>query len=160
MKRLTSVRRAGFTIVEILVVLSIIILLAGLLLPALVGAKNSANKAQVRNFIKSLMVSLENYVNETGEMPRADEQLTAADSAEVLYQALTYEGGNFEPFPFAESQLKDTDGDGEWEVVDRWGEPLRYFRRFSSEKIKNRPIIISAGPNGTHEDADDITSWQ
>ncbi len=52
--------------------------------------------------------------------------------AEMLY-ALLIEGQGpygsaFTRDDFSDSEVKDTDGDGLWEFVDAWGEPLQFFR--------------------------------
>jgi prepilin-type N-terminal cleavage/methylation domain-containing protein len=154
-------RHRGFTLVEILVVLAILLVLSGLLLPTLVGSRTRAAEKEVLMFLKGLQTSL--MQAEATGLPWADGSMTAADSAEVLHKALSTESGDLEPYPFKEADLQDTDGDGIYEVVDRWKNPVRYYRRFSTDKIKNRPIVISAGRDGVHEDArqgsDDITSW-
>jgi prepilin-type N-terminal cleavage/methylation domain-containing protein/prepilin-type processing-associated H-X9-DG protein len=67
----------GFTIVELLVVMAIIFILIGLILPAVVQAREVARRAECRNNLLQLALAIENYhsthrvlppgcVNETG----------------------------------------------------------------------------------------------
>lgn len=59
----------AFTLVEILVVVSIIGLLAGLAFPAIQGAMNSAKKGKAKAEMQSIITALKSYQNEYGRMP-------------------------------------------------------------------------------------------
>jgi type II secretory pathway pseudopilin PulG len=61
MRRATSSRRGGFTLIEMLVVIGIIILLVGLLLPAVQKARDSSNRARTKNEISGLATAIENF---------------------------------------------------------------------------------------------------
>ena len=67
-----SHRRSGFTLVELLAVIMIIALLAGLVTPAVMRAMSSARTAAVKAEIDLLHMALVNYKNEYGSFPPAD----------------------------------------------------------------------------------------
>lgn len=67
MKRL---RREGFTLVELLVVVAVIALLIGVLLPALAGARDAGQKAQSANNLRQIAITKSTYAAEnSGDFP-------------------------------------------------------------------------------------------
>ena len=67
----SSARRSGFTLVELLAVIMIIALLAGLVTPAVMRARNSARNAAIKAEIDMLHMAIMNYKNEYGSFPPA-----------------------------------------------------------------------------------------
>jgi prepilin-type N-terminal cleavage/methylation domain-containing protein len=65
-------RRSGFTLVELLAVIMIIALLAGLLTPAVMRSLSSSRAAAVKAEIELLNTALMNYKNEYGTFPPSD----------------------------------------------------------------------------------------
>jgi prepilin-type N-terminal cleavage/methylation domain-containing protein len=61
--------RSAFTLVELLVVISIIAILAGLALPAVNGALDSARKAQAKNAAVQIANAVTAYETEYGRLP-------------------------------------------------------------------------------------------
>jgi len=64
-------RRKGFTLVELLVVMTIIGMLVGLLIPAINYARETARNAVCKNSHKEIYLAVAGYVSAKGSYPRA-----------------------------------------------------------------------------------------
>jgi prepilin-type N-terminal cleavage/methylation domain-containing protein len=63
-------KRAGFTLVEMLVVIGIIVLLVGILLPTIMSARRNAEKNAVRMELHTIALALDAYKADFGDYPR------------------------------------------------------------------------------------------
>lgn len=77
-----SVRRPrGFTLVELMAVLAIIMMLIGLLMPAVVRARESARRLQCQNHLMQIGLALNNYANTHGVLPPGTSNATGPISS-------------------------------------------------------------------------------
>ena len=65
----TQTNRSGFTLIEVLVVITIIVILIALLLVSLAGARRSAGSAAERQSVVALKMGVEQFKNEHGFLP-------------------------------------------------------------------------------------------
>ncbi len=128
-KKICMVRRSGFTLIEIMVVVVILGLLAALVVPRIGSqvdeAKNTAAKTQIDNFINSL----EEYKMHNGFYPSTQQGLDALLKAPTTPPVPKfYRDGGY----LSKKKLPD----------DPWGNP--YIYRNKNGRIE----VISTGPDG------------
>lgn len=134
-------KQRGFTLVELLIVLLIVGLLAGLVGPSLYKkinpAKQSAAAAQIKNFT----TALDGFFVDVGRHPTMREGLDA-----LFYQPDGLDKWNG---PYVKKEIPD----------DPWGNPYEYHRPGSHGPYD----IISLGADGQEGGEDenhDINNWQ
>lgn len=137
-------RRSGFTLVELLVVLVILVLLFGLVGPRILGAQAKADIKKTQIDIGNLEGSLKLYAIDNRNFP-SDE-----DGLKALLEK-----------PSDEARSQNWDGpylDAEVLPVDPWGNTYRY--KYPPENGKRDfPNIWSPGKDTQDSSDDDITNW-
>ena len=95
----------AFTLVELLVVITIIGILVALLLPAIQAAREAARRAQCQNNLKQLSLALLNYESRYESFPAA-ESIDATNLAHRNPAAYDYRGLTiyFALFPYIDKQ--------------------------------------------------------
>ena len=135
-------RRAGVTLIEMLVVVTIIALFAALVAPRMLRKSDTARVTLAHAQINSFMTALGSYKLDTGLFPSTEEGL----------QALRAQPANLSQWqgPYLPQEIP----------VDPWGRP--YVYKFPGEH-GDEPDIISYGadgqPGGDGINAD-IVSWK
>ena len=138
-------RRAGFTLIEVLLVLAILGVIAALVVPNLLGQQERANVKSTQSAIKTFQTTVESYaLAHNGRPPQGSQD----EANQALMNPQSADGRTEEPY--TDQTFKDA-----------WGEPLFYQFPGSHQTIKTKPDIWSAGPNGVNEDGggDDINNW-
>jgi general secretion pathway protein G len=94
MKNASLRRKAGFTLIEILVVMAIIAILASMVIGALGFVKEKQKREQATIQITLLSKAMDEYKLDMGKFPGEAENspATGEGMTEELYQALFYEG--------------------------------------------------------------------
>ena len=130
----------GFTLVELIVVVIIIGLLAGLVLPQLIRQEEKAKLKAAQAQIELLGTALDTFRLDVGRYPSTDEGL----------QALRQKPGTVERWdgPYLKKDIP----------LDPWGKPYMY----KSPGDHGAYDIVSYGADGTpggEGDNRDLTSW-
>ena len=123
--------RAGFTLVEILLVVAILGILAGVAVVSLKGRTKSASIGATRTSIQAIQTAIDTYEVDNGVYPQS------------LQNLLTKGNENNWNGPYIK--------DGRM-PKDAWGNEFSYTVQGDSYKI------TSAGPDGQQGSADDITN--
>ena len=98
-------RQNGFTLVELLLVLVILALIAGLVLPGIIGKAESAKAKAAASQISRISMSVESFYLDTGNTPSSLEELVNQPS-----------GANGWNGPYIKNSL----------LKDPWGQPYKY----------------------------------
>ncbi|NIN49929.1 MAG: type II secretion system major pseudopilin GspG [Gemmatimonadales bacterium] len=137
---------SGFTLIEILVVIIVLGLLAGLVGPRIIGRVSEAKSATAKTQIELLSVALDNYRLDNGRYPTTEQGLQALRTRPTI-----------EPLPRnwrGPYLRKDV-------PLDPWDRP--YIYHSPGEENPTSFDLLTLGqddaPGGEGEDAD-ITSWK
>ena len=133
--------RRGLTLIELVVVLIVIGLLAGLVAPQILGRVSDARVTTAKTQIELLGVALENYHLDNGVYPSSQQGLSALRvRPSGIPDARNWRG------PYLKKDVP----------IDPWGRPYMY--KSPGDKDRNGFDIQSLGrdgkPGGTEEDAD------
>ncbi|MBA3646173.1 MAG: type II secretion system major pseudopilin GspG [Gemmatimonadaceae bacterium] len=137
----TRKSRTGFTLVELMVVIVVIGLLAGLVAPQIIGRVGDARVATAKAQVELIGVALENYRLDNGAYPTTNQGLSA-----LRQRPAGFAGAPDWRGPYLKKSIP----------LDPWRRP--YIYRFPDEKDPNGFSLMSLGrdgqPGGAGEDAD------
>ena len=125
----------GFTLIEILLVMTIIAILAAIVIPKMVGRSEQARQTAAHADLSSIKTALDAYEVDNGFYPKG-------------LQDLIQQPGNAKNWhgPYLESLPQDP-----------WGNP--YVYTYPGRHNPSGFDIYSAGPDGKAGNDDDIGNW-
>ena len=136
----SKIRRGGFTLIEVMLVVVIIAILAAIAIPMFSGRSQQARIAAARqDIIGALGIALDLYEQDTGSYPTADQGLQA-----LVTRPSSAPGWNG---PYLKRLQVP---------VDPWGTPYRY--QFPGTRSSAMYDLASAGPDRQMGTEDDITN--
>jgi prepilin-type N-terminal cleavage/methylation domain-containing protein len=159
MNRQAQAAGCGFTLVELLIVISILAVLAAVLLPQILGTRESANIAATEANLQMLETGIQNWNREHGYYPPDDLKAVEATAKtnwkpdngrntgiESLVCFLSQSGRDGLDLGSLADRFTNTDGDDHGmdlpllrrrerlEIADHWNTPLVYFARQGLER--------------------------
>jgi general secretion pathway protein G len=140
-------RRSAFTLLEVLLVLAILGVIAGMVVPNLMGSREKANVEATKLNIKGFEDAVKMYANDHyGKYPEGD-----ADTVVQLLLSNVDKDTGEEQKVYLEGVPKDA-----------WDQKLYYEFPPSGDHVtpSGKPAIWSAGLDGQDGTEDDINNWE
>lgn len=134
-------RQAGFTLIEIMVVVVIIGILAALVVPKIMSRPDEARVVAARQDISSLVSALKLYRLDNRRYPGTEQGLQALTERPATGGENWKAGGYLEKLP-----------------LDPWGQPYQYLNPGLHGEIDVYSLGADGAPGGEGTDAD-IGNW-
>ena len=161
----TGISAPAFTLIEMMVVMAIIAVLAGLTVGGMGYYKQKMANGQTEVLIASIERALEDYKADHGDYPQSP------GTSRFLFDALYGDGTNVyldTLNPAYEGKQRNVSESAPYHIVDAWGREIRY--RHDTDGMANPRQdfdLNSRGPNGIGDygstsdaaKADDINNW-
>jgi len=141
-------RKMGFTLVELLTVIAIIGILAGLVLGVAGYANRKADLARAQADLERIQNALEEYRTVYGAYPTC----TDSNDTTVLCRTLWYEPQEDGRAPFLVMKGWNDPARNDYRVIDPWGRDYHYYHRPSESRWRYR--LWSDGPDISDPDDD------
>lgn len=160
-------RKNGFTLMEMLAVIFIMAVIAGIMLPALRRVREGGRVTHARNEINQLITALQMYAEDWGGYPDDDGALHLnewkeehdpdADYGKYSSRNLLAELRSLNYLDWTLPQLIE---EVTQNALDPWENPYRY--RSNTPTVVGLGVafnLYSAGPDRTYGTEDDIINW-
>ena len=146
--KIASKHRAphGFTLIEVMVVLFILVVIASAAVVATQTFLAQGRRQSAELFIKNMKTPLDMFQLNVGRYPTTEEGLGA-----LRYQPSSLADSSSSKWegPYVEETVSD---------IDPWGSPYQYM--YPGTHSTSRYDLWSCGPDGISDTDDDICSWK
>ena len=139
------VPRAGFTLIEVMIVIAIVLALTGLIGVAVFSRRDEAKKDTAKIEMNTIKQALDFFRNDFDRYPKDEEGIAVLWDKSKLdpeVDAAKWKGYLKDPLP-----------------NDRWGHAWGYRQQSEHSDDVTRYDLWSFGPDGQEGTDDDITSW-
>ena len=145
MRRLLKSNQRGFTLIELMVVITILALLGGIVMPRVIGRLRQARPQKAAIDIKQIGLALDMYAADNGMYPTTEQGLDAL---------VTKPTSQPEPLNWVESYVDPT------KFLDPWGNPYVYESPSQHEGYDYDLYTLGAdGQEGGEGENADVTNW-
>lgn len=145
--------QSGFTLVELMVVIGIIIVIAASVLTILPGMREKAQEKATWTFMEHLEIAIERYYDDNRSYPLTGTEPTAIEDLKMALQPSEDTSKRY--IEFKDDYLDDNI------IIDKWGNPFVYIQ--PGTKNTTTYDLYSTGSDGTStssgDDTDDINNW-
>lgn len=142
-RHLRARRRAGFTLIEVMVVVAILAILAAVVVPRVMDEPAKARRAKVKQDIRAIESALDLYKLDNYRYPTTDQGLEAlAERPGTGPEPNNYkEGGYLRELP-----------------TDPWGNPYQYLNPGEHSEVDIYSLGADGKPGGQGQNAD-LGNW-
>jgi prepilin-type N-terminal cleavage/methylation domain-containing protein len=159
-------KRRGYTLVEMLVVLAIVSILSGLIMAALSAARRHSMVQRTEALLISLRAKINEYETDFHDFPKTEGEDPIVGGEQLLAQLSTKEKNG--PYvSLGDLQTCDENNNGVREIADAFGHAVRYLhhKTYGRENPNRRTYRLwSIGPDGVDDPlnpaSDDIVNWK
>ena len=154
-----SKKSTAFTLVELLVVISIIAILAGLSFPAVNGALDSAKKTHAKSNAVQIAAAVSAYEMEYGKLPTNSTKLVDLEFVKILTGSNTTYNSRGIVFLEPPTWKKGKGGTNDAGYCDPWSSNTPYSIALDTE-YKNKVIVSTNGlASGSYEIMRKVGVW-
>ncbi len=146
---------AAFTLVELLVVISIIAILAGLSFPAVNGAMDSAKKTQAKSNAVQIATAVSAYEMEYGKLPT----FTGTTVDKTLVDILTTNDSRGIVFLEAQAWKKGKGGTNDKGYCDPWSSNTPYSIALDTDYDNQVSVSTNGGASGSTSIMKKVGVW-
>jgi prepilin-type N-terminal cleavage/methylation domain-containing protein len=159
-------KRRGYTLVEMLVVLAIVSILSGLIMAALGAARRHSMVQRTEALLISLRAKINEYETDFHDYPKTDGEDPIVGGEQLLAQLSTKEK-NGPYLSLGDLQTCDENNNGVREIADAFGRAVRYLhhKSYGRENPNRRTYRLwSTGSDGVDDPldpaSDDLVNWK
>ena len=149
--------KRGFTLMELLVVIGIIIVIAASVLTVIPGIHEKTQKKATKAFMDRLEIAIEQYYDDNRSYPPTGAEPTEIEDLKKALQPSDPASKQY--VEFVDEELDNNI------IIDEWGNPFVFVSSTDATPNNNTTTydLYSTGPDGTTsssgDDADDINNW-